>query len=66
MDLNKGVQTLSAYCKKLIRKFFFKFNEGTCPWMAFAWIFSPDFSDFLGVGVGMGVGLWGKSFIENI
>ena len=37
MDLNKGVPTLFADCGKLIRNFFFKFNQGTCPWMAFAW-----------------------------
>ena len=39
MDLSKGVPTLLAYCEKLIWKFFFKFNQGTCPWMAFALIF---------------------------
>ena len=39
MDLNKGVPTLFAYCEKLIRKIFFKFKQGTCPWMAFAWNF---------------------------
>ena len=37
MDLNKGVRTSFVYCEKLIRKFFFKFTQGTCPWMAFAW-----------------------------
>ena len=55
MDLNKGVPTLFAYCKKLIWKFVFKFKQGTCPWMAFAWIFFPDSSDFfffLGGSVG--------------
>ena len=35
----KGVPTLFALCEKLIWKFFFKFKQGTCPWMAFAWIF---------------------------
>ena len=39
MDLKKGVPTLFAYCEKLIWKCFFKFKQGTCPWMAFAWIF---------------------------
>ena len=38
-DLNKGVPTLFAYCEKLNWNFFFKFNQGTCPWMAFAWNF---------------------------
>ena len=53
MDLNKGVPTLFAYCEKLIRKIFFKFKQGTCPWMAFAWIFFGIFSDFfLGRSVG--------------
>ena len=36
VDLNNGVPTSSAYCEKLIWKFFFKFNQGTCPRMAFA------------------------------
>ena len=38
MDLNKGISMLFAYCeeKKLIHKFYFKFNQGTCPWMVFA------------------------------
>ena len=39
MDLNKGDPTLFAYCEKLIWKCFFKFKQGTCPLMAFAWIF---------------------------
>ena len=39
MDLNKGVPRLFAYCEKPIWKCFFKFNQGTCPWMAFAWNF---------------------------
>ena len=39
MDLNKGVPTLFAYCEKLIWTIFFKFKQGTCPWMAFAWNF---------------------------
>ena len=61
-DLNKGVPTLFAYCEKLIWKCFFKFSQGTCPWMAFAWIFfSRDFSDFFFEG-----GLWGKSLIGKI
>ena len=36
MHLNKGVPMLFAYCEKLIWKSFFEFNQGTCPWMAFA------------------------------
>ena len=32
----KGVPTLFAYSENLIWKFFFKFKQGTCPWMAFA------------------------------
>ena len=47
MDLNKGVPTLFAYCEKLNWKIFFKFNQGTYPWMAFAWNFFRDFSDFV-------------------
>ena len=39
INLNKGVPTLFAYCEKLIWENFFEFNQGTCPWMAFAWIF---------------------------
>ena len=39
IDLNKGVPTLFAYCEKLIWKCFFKFTQGSCPWMAFAWKF---------------------------
>ena len=59
---------LFAYCEKLIWKFFFKFNQSMCPWMAFAWIFffvcvCVDFSVFFFFFKG---GLWGKSFIENI
>ena len=46
MDLNKGVPTLFAYCEKLIWKFFFKFKQGTCPWMAFAWNFFGIFLIF--------------------
>ena len=46
MDLNKGVPTLFAYCEKLTWKFFFKFNQGMCPWMAFTSNFFLDFSDF--------------------
>ena len=46
MDLNKGLPTLFVYCEKLIWKFFLKFKQGTCPWMAFALIFFPNFSDF--------------------
>ena len=43
----RRVPTLFAYCEKQIWKIFFKFNQGTCPWMAFAWIFfSRDFSNF--------------------
>ena len=47
MDLNIGVPTLFAYCEKLIWKFFFKFNQDTCPWMAFAWNFFGIFMIFL-------------------
>ena len=43
MDLNKGVPMLFAYCEKLIWNFFFKFNQGACPWMAFAWNFFEIF-----------------------
>ena len=50
MDLNKGVPTLFAYCEKLIRKFFFKFNQGMCPWMAFAWNFFRDLKKFFLMG----------------
>ena len=46
MDLNKGVPTLFAYCEKLIWKMFFKFKQGTCPWMAFAWNFFGIFLIF--------------------
>ena len=46
MDLNKGVPTLFAYCEKLIWKIFFKFKQGTCPWMAFAWNFFRIFLIF--------------------
>ena len=60
MDLNKGVPTLFAYCEKLIWKIFFKFKQGTCPWMAFAWNFFGIFMIFFQGG------LWGKSFIGNI
>ena len=52
MDLNKGVPTLFAYCEKLIWKIFFKFKQGTCPWMAFAWNFFGIFMIFLGGSVG--------------
>ena len=52
MDLKKGVPTLFAYCEKLIWKMFFKFNQGTCPWMAFAWIFVGIFLIFLRGSVG--------------
>ena len=55
----KRVPTLLAYCEKLIWKFFFKFNQGKCPWMAFAWNFFPDFSDVFEGDE------WGKSFVGN-
>ena len=61
MDLKKGVPKLFAYYEKLILKFFFKFNQGSCPLLVFIWIFFSDF--FLKGG---GEGLWGKSFIGNI
>ena len=38
--------------KKLIWKIFFKFKQGTCPWMAFAWNFFGIFMIFLGGFVG--------------
>ena len=57
MDLNKGVPTLFAYCEKLIRKFFFKFSQGTCPCMHFALIFLGLFFFFWG---GWGGGSVGK------
>ena len=41
--------------KNWFGKFFFKFNQGICPWMAFAWIFFWIFLVVLG-----------KSFIGNI
>ena len=47
MDLNKGVPTSFVYCEKLIWKFFFTLNQSTCPWMAFAYIFSRIFLIFL-------------------
>ena len=59
MDLKKGVLTMFAYCEKLIWKFFFKVNQGTSPWMAFAWNFFLIFLIFLEGG------LWGKSFKGN-
>ena len=52
MDLNKGVPTLFAYCERLIWKIFFKFKQGTCPSMAFAWIFFGIFMIFVGGSVG--------------
>ena len=53
MDLNNGVPTLFAYCEKLIWKIFFKFNQGTCRWMAFASNFFGIFLIFfLGGSVG--------------
>ena len=52
MDLNKGVPTLFAYCEKLIWNFSFKFNQGMCPWTAFAWNFFWIFLIFLRGSVG--------------
>ena len=46
------VLTSFAYCEKLIWKIFFKFKQGTCPWMAFAWNFFGIFLLFLGGSVG--------------
>ena len=55
MDLNKRVPTLFAYCEKLIWKIFFKFNQVTCPWMAFAWnIFGIFLIFFRGGGGSVG------------
>ena len=51
MDLKKGVPTLFAYCEKLIWEKKIKFKGGTCPWMAFAWNFFLDFSDFFKGGL---------------
>ena len=65
MDLNKGVPTLSVHCEKLIRKFFFKFNQGTCPWMAFALIFFGIFLFFFSFGGGGGGGC-GANHLEGI
>ena len=55
----KGVPTLFAYCEKPVWKFFFKFNQGTCPQMAFAWDFFPDFFYFFEGDP------WDESFIGN-
>ena len=54
MDLNKGIPTLFAYCEKLIWKFFFKFNQCTCTWMAFAWNFFRIFLIFFFGGGSVG------------
>ena len=43
----KGFRRYLHYCEKLIWKFFFNFNQGTCPWMAFAWNFFLIFLIFL-------------------
>ena len=59
MDLNKGVPTLFAYCEKLIWKIFLKFNQGTCPWMAFAWIFFGIFFFFF-------KGVFGANHLQGI
>ena len=51
----RGSDFICIYYEKLIWKIFFKFNQGMYPWMAFAWIFFRDFSDFfffLGGSVG--------------
>ena len=52
MDLNKGVPTLFAYCENWSGKIFFKFNQGTCPWVAFVWNFFRIFLIFLRGSVG--------------
>ena len=60
MDLNEGgFDVMGKLRNKMIGKFFFKISQDTCPWMAFAWIFSRFSLFFKG-------GLWGKSFIGNI
>ena len=57
----RGSDFICIYYEKLIWKIFFKFNQGTCHWMAFAWIFfSQNFPDFFEGG------LWGKSLVGNI
>ena len=35
----KRFRRVSATCDKIIRTFFFKFIQDTCPWLTFAWIF---------------------------
>ena len=54
MDLNKGVPTLFAYCEKMIWTIVFKFKQGTCPWMVFAWNFSGIFMNFFFWGGSVG------------
>ena len=55
----KGFRRYLPIVKNWSWVFFFKFSQGTCPWMAFAWIFSGFFS-FLRWG------LWDESVIGNI
>ena len=48
--------------KKIIGKFFFKFSQGMCSWVAFAWIFfSGFFLFFFLFFFGGGGDLWGIS-----
>ena len=35
----RGSNVYLHVVKKIIQKFFFRINQGTCPWMTFAWIF---------------------------
>ena len=48
----KGFRRYLHIVKKIIWKFFFKFKQGTCPWMAFAWKFFGIFRNFLRGSVG--------------
>ena len=48
----KGFRRYLLIVKKLIWKIFFKFKQGTCPSMAFAWNFFGIFMIFLGGSVG--------------
>ena len=46
------VTLVSAYCQKVVWKFFFKFSYDTCPWIAFVWSYFGKFVMFLGSSVG--------------
>ena len=60
MIWTRGFRRLCAYCEEKKRKIVFKFCQGTCPWMAFAWKIFGIFLDFFKGG------LWGKPFTGNI